>query len=148
MTDMTSLCTSLPAQFKIKKKFPAVLCRSHHGCCHAKIGPGGQDNSSQFGPTWNMFVCDKCGLFQGHVSFTPIVLSSTGGMGSIATTTYKRLASLLADKWGTSYSQTMGWLRCRLSISFSHLRSSIQCIRGARSNQLRTCYIPLPASQY
>ena len=45
--------------------------------------------------------------------FTPIVLSSTGGMGSIATTTYKRLASLLADKWGTSYSQTMGWLRIK-----------------------------------
>eukprot|EP00731_Ephydatia_muelleri_P024258 Em0016g529a len=38
-----------------------------------------------------------------RASFTPIVLSSTGGMGSIATTTYKRLASLLADKWGTSY---------------------------------------------
>ena len=24
---------------------------------------------------------------------------------------YKCLASMLADKWGTSYSQTMGWLR-------------------------------------
>ena len=46
-----------------------------------------------------------------RASFTPIVLSSTGGMGSIATTTCKRLASLLADKWGTSYSQTMRWLR-------------------------------------
>ena len=46
-----------------------------------------------------------------RASFTPIVHSSTGGMGSIATTTYKRLASLLADKWGTSYSQTIGWLR-------------------------------------
>ena len=36
-------------------------------------------------------------------------------------------------KWSTSYSgQTMRWLRCRLS--FSLLRSSIQCIREARSN--------------
>ena len=75
-----------------------------------------------------------------RASFTPIVLSSTGGMASIATTTYKRLASLLADKWGTSNSQTMGWLRCRLS--FSLLRSSIQCIRGARSNQGHATHLP------
>ena len=61
---------------------------------------------------------------------------STGGMGSIATTTYKRLASLLADKRGTSYSQTMGWLRCRLSFSL------LQCIRGARSNQGHAIHLP------
>jgi hypothetical protein len=66
-----------------------------------------------------------------HASFTPIVLSTTGGMGPIATTFYKRLADRLASKWNSSYSQTIGWLRCRLS--FSLLRSSILCIRGARS---------------
>ena len=55
--------------------------------------------------------------------FTPIVLSTTGGMGPIATTFYKRLADRLASKWNSSYSQTIGWLRCRLS--FSLLRSSI-----------------------
>ena len=66
-------------------------------------------------------------------------------MGSIATTTYKRLASLLADKWGTSYSQPMGWLRCRLS--FSLLRSSMQCIRGVRSNQDIPPYIELTVSE-
>ena len=74
-----------------------------------------------------------------RASFTPIVLSSTGGMGSMATTTYKHLASLLTDKWGTSYSQTMGWLRC---LSFSLIRSSIQCIRGARSNQGHAIHLP------
>ena len=72
-----------------------------------------------------------------RASFTPIVLSSTGGMGSIATTTYKRWHHC---KWGTSYSQTMGWLRCCLS--FSLLRSSIQCIRGARSNQGHAIHLP------
>ena len=58
-----------------------------------------------------------------HASFTPIVLSTTGGMGPIATTFYKRLADRLASKWNSSYSQTIGWLRCRLS--FSLLCSSI-----------------------
>eukprot|EP00731_Ephydatia_muelleri_P021915 Em0014g506a len=43
-----------------------------------------------------------------NVSIEPHLQPITGGMGSIATTTYKRLASLLADKWGTSYSQTWG----------------------------------------
>eukprot|EP00731_Ephydatia_muelleri_P014129 Em0007g1439a len=42
-----------------------------------------------------------------HASFTPIVLSTTGGMGPIATTFYKRLADRLASKWISSYSQTI-----------------------------------------
>ena len=47
-------------------------------------------------------------------------------------TFYKRLASLLADKWDHTYSKTLYWLCCRLS--FSLLRSAIQYIRGARSS--------------
>lgn len=68
-----------------------------------------------------------------HSTFTPLVLSATGGMGVEATTFYKRLASLLAEKWDSSYSMTLSWLRCRLS--FSLLRSAIQAIRGARSSR-------------
>ena len=67
-----------------------------------------------------------------HGSFTPLVLSAAGGLGRAATVTYRRLASLLSTKWDQSYSTTMGWLRCHLS--FSLLRSSIFCIRGARSS--------------
>ncbi len=63
-----------------------------------------------------------------HSSFTPLVLSVTGGMGVEATTFYKRLASLLSHKWDSPYSKTLCWLRCRLS--FSLLRSAIQAIRG------------------
>ena len=70
-----------------------------------------------------------------HASFVPLVLSVTGGLGRIATTTYKRLASLLSSKWNQPYSTTMGWLRCRLS--FALLRSSIAAIRGARSSSHR-----------
>ena len=77
-----------------------------------------------------------------HASFTLIVLSTTGRMGSIATTFYKRLADRLASKWNTSL-QPLDGCRCRLS--FSLLRSSILCIRGARSSKGRVpCSVPLP----
>lgn len=33
-----------------------------------------------------------------HSTFTPLVMSSTGGMGRAATTFYKRLASMISDK--------------------------------------------------
>ena len=39
-----------------------------------------------------------------HSSFTPLVLSATRGMAKQSTTFYKRLASLLADKWEQPYS--------------------------------------------
>ena len=67
-----------------------------------------------------------------HASFTPLVLSATGGLANEANTFYKRLASLLAAKWDHSYSSTLCWLRCRLG--FSLLRAAIQSIRGARSS--------------
>ena len=68
-----------------------------------------------------------------HSSFTPLVLSANGGMGNESLTFYRRLASLLAEKWDSHYSTTLGWLRCRLS--YSLLRSAIQAIRGARSTR-------------
>ena len=67
-----------------------------------------------------------------HASFTPIVLSATGGMARQATVFYKRLASLISIKRETTYNQIINCLRCY--ISFSLLRSAIQCIRGARSS--------------
>ena len=77
-----------------------------------------------------------------HASFTPLVFSATGGMGPQATILYKRLASLLADKWDQPYSTTMSWMRCRLS--FSLLRSAILCIRGARSSIGHAIHSPPP----
>ena len=66
-----------------------------------------------------------------HGSFTPLVMSLSGGCGNSATIFYKRLASMLTEKWDQPYSTTLAWMRCKLS--FALLRSSIQCIRGARS---------------
>ena len=65
-------------------------------------------------------------------SFTPLVMSLTGGWGKEAAVCYKRLASSLSTKWKQPYSKTMGWLRCILS--FSLLRSAIMCVRGTRSS--------------
>ena len=67
-----------------------------------------------------------------HASFTPIVMSATGGLAPEVTTFYRRLASLLASRWGDDYSVVMGWLHC--SLSFSLLRSAIVCVHGACSS--------------
>ena len=72
-----------------------------------------------------------------HASFTPLVLSASGGMAREATNFYKNLASKVAMKWNQPYSTTISWLRCRLT--FSLLRSTIQCIRGSRSSQGHAC---------
>ena len=64
--------------------------------------------------------------------FTPLVFSTTGGMGREATTFYKRLADLLAQKQLKPYPVVINWLRCKLS--FAAVRSSIMCIRGTRSS--------------
>ena len=66
-------------------------------------------------------------------SFTPLVFSTTGGMGREGNVFYKRLASLLADK---AYGTTMSWIRCVLT--FSLLRSAVMCIRGSRSIRFRS----------
>ena len=42
-----------------------------------------------------------------HATFTPIVLSATGGLAREANTFYKRLASMLASKWDQAYSSTL-----------------------------------------
>ena len=64
--------------------------------------------------------------------FTPLVFSTTGGMGRESTVFYKRLADSLARKRDKPYSVTMGWLRCCLN--FVLLRSAILCIKGSRSS--------------
>ena len=71
-----------------------------------------------------------------HSVFTPLVFSSTGGMGNEATFEfYKRLADMMSWKQQKPYSVVINWLRCRLS--FAAIRSSILCIRGTRSSSKR-----------
>ncbi len=68
-----------------------------------------------------------------HGVFTPLVMSTTGGMGREGQTFYKRLADMIAQKREMPYGIMMGWLRCKLS--FAILRSAIMCIRGSRSSK-------------
>ena len=46
-------------------------------------------------------------------SFVPLVFSTSGGMARAAVLTFKRLASLLSEKLGLSYSATVNVVRCR-----------------------------------
>ena len=66
-----------------------------------------------------------------HGTFTPLVFTTSGGTGPAAFLFFKHLASMLAAKHQKPYAHVLGWIRCCLS--FSLLRSSIVCLRGARS---------------
>ena len=69
-------------------------------------------------------------------SFTPLVMSATGGMRP-GPFTVDLPSSVLSEKQGTSYSKTVEWIRCRLS--FALLMTAILCICGSRpSKQNRT----------
>ena len=47
-----------------------------------------------------------------NASFTPLIFTTTGGMGDAATQFYRRLVNLLSAKHSLSYGIVMGWLRC------------------------------------
>ena len=64
-------------------------------------------------------------------TISPLVFTTSGGMGPTATIVYKRIASMIAEKRDQPYSITMKWIRCR--ISFALIRSAIMCLRGNRS---------------
>ena len=66
-----------------------------------------------------------------HPVFTPLVLSTCGGMSRETMTFYKKLTADLAAKRKLQYSEMLGWLRCRISCAL--LRSAIMAIRGSRS---------------
>ena len=68
-------------------------------------------------------------------SFTPIVFSTTGGMGTEAQTFFRRLAGQLSVKKNMPFHLTMKWLRTHLSVIL--LRSSLMCLRGSRSHRRR-----------
>ncbi len=64
-------------------------------------------------------------------NFTPMVMSSSGGMGPRMSMALKHLARILAEKTGQRYSVTIALLRCRFA--FSLMRSALVCLRGSRS---------------
>ncbi len=76
-----------------------------------------------------------------HASFTPIVLSASGGLAKGATIFYKRLATMLAEKWDQPYSTTIGWLRCITSPSVCYgLRYNVYAVHVRRRERLLDQY--------
>ena len=63
-------------------------------------------------------------------TFTPLVFSTTGGMGPECVRMNKRIAELMAAKTGEAYSHVMRHVRTRLR--FALLRCTIIAIRGTR----------------
>ena len=64
-------------------------------------------------------------------TFTPLVLSSSGGCGPSATVALKRLAGLISEKHGQPYSSALAFIRCRLA--FSLINSAVACLPAPRS---------------
>ena len=63
-------------------------------------------------------------------SFTPIVMSTSGGEGKEAARHHKRISTLIAEKRNESYADVINYVRTRLR--FSVLRSTLTAIRGVR----------------
>ena len=64
-----------------------------------------------------------------------------------ATIVFRKLASMLAEKWNANYSCCLFWVQCRFC--FSLLRSAVMCLRGHRSStsHLITSMIDLAYSE-
>ena len=79
-------------------------------------------------------------------SFTPIIMSTTGGMGTEATLFHKRLALLISEKRKENYSHVIGHIRTRLR--FSLLKSTVMAIRGVRGKRSRDGEIDISEISY
>ena len=77
-----------------------------------------------------------CGKSNGDrtgniIIITPLVFTTTGGMADECVKSHNRIAELIANKKGESYSSAISWIRAK--VSFAIIRSAIQCLRGSRS---------------
>ena len=64
-------------------------------------------------------------------TFTPLVFTTTGGMGEECKRYHNRLAELVAAKKGEDYANTVSWIRSK--VSFAILRAALLCLRGSRT---------------
>ena len=68
-------------------------------------------------------------------TFSPLVFSTTGGMGDECNRFHKRLAELLSIKKGEKYADTISCIWIRSKVSFALIRSALLCLRGLRSTR-------------
>ena len=71
-----------------------------------------------------------------HGTFTPLVFSTSGGMGEEAHAFFKRVAERMSRKTGQTYSETIGFIRKRLR--FDLLKTTIIALRGYRGKPTQT----------
>ena len=79
-------------------------------------------------------------------SFTPIVISTTGGMGNEADKFHKRMAILISEKRNENYADVLNHIRTRLR--FCLLKSTLIAIRGIRGRQKKDQTSPMSALSY
>ena len=72
-------------------------------------------------------------------TFTPLVFTTTGGMADECVKYHSRLAELIANKKGESYSSAISWIRAK--VSFAIVRSAILCLRGSRSRRRQLDFV-------
>ena len=72
-------------------------------------------------------------------TFTPLVLTTTGGMADECLRYHLRLAELLSAKKQESYATTISLVRAK--VSFAILRSVLLCVRGSRNPRRRNLVI-------
>ena len=74
-------------------------------------------------------------------SFTPIVFSTSGGMGVEAELFHKRLALLISMKRNEEYSHVLNYIRTRLC--FCLLDSILTGLRGVRGKAMKERITPI-----
>ena len=79
-------------------------------------------------------------------SFTPIVMSTFGGMGPEAENFHKRLALLISIKRNEAYSSVVNYIRTRLR--FCLLKSVLASIRGVRGRSAREGISPISSLSF
>ena len=72
-------------------------------------------------------------------TFTPLVFTTTGGMADECVKYHSRLAELIANKKGESYSSAISWIRAKVSLAI--VRSTILCLRGSRSRRRKLDFV-------
>ena len=66
-----------------------------------------------------------------HGTFTPLVMSTTGGMGRESRKFYARLSEMISEQRKENYAFIASWIRRKLSFVLAN--SLCICLRGRRS---------------
>ena len=114
------------------------------------------NNKSSSKACYRRHELEKCRAYESrileveHGTFTPLVLSTSGEWGPSAIVAFRRLAGLIASKHNQSYSTTLQFIRCKISLSL--IDSASMCLRGPRSSlhahtrEVNFCDLPLDLS--